>query len=267
MLAHMPSAALSFWRWTGAFFVAFPFAWRYLKQDWPALWAHWKIMLVLAATGIALFNITAYIGLSGTTALNVLLLQSSMPLVVTVCAFILFGEKPSGRQLTAIMISLAGVAYIATHGSLDALIGLGFYQADLWILASIVIYAVYTVLLRRRPKVHPLSFMQAAMGLGLLIVAPFYVWEGGDAPAVDHDSWSIAGIGYMAVFPSFIAYLLFNRGVQLVGAVRAGQFTHLIPIFGSVMACLWLGETFETYHVAGIALIGSGIAIARPKIR
>ena len=241
ILGDVPAIALSFWRWTGAFAVAFWFAWPHLKKDWPVLLAQWKIMLVLAATGIAFFNTVAYIGLAGTTALNVLLLQSSLPLIVTVWAFALFRERPSAWQLGAVAISLAGVAFVAAHGSLDALLGLRFFRADLWVLASVVIYGIYVVLLRRRPDVHPLSFMQVTMGFGALMVAPFYLWELGQGQRMAADWGNLAGIAYMAVFPSFISYLFFNRGVQLIGAARAGQSTHLIPIFGSIMAVLFLG--------------------------
>src|SRR6202011_3494086 len=121
------------------------------------------------------------------------------------------------------------------------------------------------VLLRRRPEVHPLSFMQAAMGLGVLMVAPAYVWELSQGIRMTDHWQNIAGIGYMAVFPSFISYLFFNRGVQLIGATRAGQSTHLMPIFGSIMAVLFLGEALRLYHLVGIVLIGTGIIIAQLK--
>jgi drug/metabolite transporter (DMT)-like permease len=265
ILGQVPPVALSFWRWAGAFAVAFWFAWPHLKKDWPVLLAHWKIMLVLAATGIAAFNTAAYIGLAGTTALNVLLLQSSLPLIVAIWAFALFNEKPSAWQLAAVAISLAGVAFVAVHGSLGALLNLNFCHADLWILGSAVIYGVYVVLLRRRPAVHPLSFMQVAMGLGALMVAPLYLWELGQGQRMSNDWWNLAGIAYMAVFPSFISYLFFNRGVQLIGATRAGQSTHLIPIFGSFMAVLLLGEAIHLYHLVGVILIGAGIILAQLK--
>jgi drug/metabolite transporter (DMT)-like permease len=265
ILGDVPAIALSFWRWTGAFVVAFWFAWPHLKKDWPLLLADWKIMLVLAATGIAFFNTVAYIGLSGTTALNVLLMQSSLPLVVTVWAFVLFRERPSGWQLVAIMVSLAGVAFVAAHGSLDALLALRFYRADVWIMASVIILGSYTVLLRRRPDVHPLSFMQAAMGLGILMVAPLYVRELSMGLRIVGHWQNFAGIAYMAVFPSFISYLFFNRGVQLIGATRAGQSTHLIPITGSIMAVMILSESLHVYHFVGIVLIGAGIGLAQLK--
>jgi drug/metabolite transporter (DMT)-like permease len=263
ILGDVPAIALSFWRWTGAFSVAFFFAWPYLKNDWRVLLAHWKIMLALAATGIAFFNTAAYIGLAGTTALNVLLMQSSLPLIVTVWAFVLFRERPSAWQLCAVAISLTGVAFVAAHGSLNALLGLRFYRADLWVMASAVIYGVYVVLLRRRPDVHPLSFMQAAMGLGVCMVAPFYLLELSHGVRMTGHWQNYVAIAYTAVLPSFISYLFFNRGVQLIGAARAGQSTHLIPIAGSIMAVLFLGESLHLYHFVGVVLIGAGIVLAK----
>jgi drug/metabolite transporter (DMT)-like permease len=265
ILGDVPAIALSFWRWTGAFAAAFIFAWPHLKTDWRVLVAHWKIMLALAATGIALFNTAAYIGLAGTTALNVLLMQSSLPLIVTIWAFVFFRERPSTWQLGAIAISMAGVAFVAAHGSLDVLLALRFYRADLWVIASAFILGIYIVLLRRRPDVHSLSFMQGAMGLGACMVAPFYLRELGQGARITDHWQNYAGIAYMAVFPSFISYLFFNRGVQLIGAARAGQSMHLIPIFGSLMAVLFLGESFHLYHLAGVMLIGTGIALAQWK--
>ncbi|MSP01057.1 MAG: EamA/RhaT family transporter [Acetobacteraceae bacterium] len=262
VLAHVPAVELSFWRWTGAFAFAFWFAWPHLKHDWRVLLQHWKLMLVLAATGIAFFNTAAYIGLAGTTALNVLLLQSCLPLIVTIWAFALFKERPGAWQLLGVALSLLGVALVAAHGSVDALLTLRFYSADLWSLGSAVIYGIYVVLLRRRPDVHPLSFMQAAMGLGACMVAPFYLWDLSLGMHMTNDWGNFVGIGYMAVFPSFISYLFFNRGVQLIGGARAGQSTHLMPLFGSAMAVLLLSESLYFYHLAGAVLVGAGIGLA-----
>ena len=265
VLGDVPPIALSFWRWTGAFAVAFWFAWPHLKRDWRVLLQHWRLMTILAAAGIAAFNALAYIGLAGTTALNVLLLQSCLPLIVALWAFAIFNERPTAWQLSGVMLSLAGVAFVAAHGSLAAVMALRFSHSDLWILASAVIYGVYVVLLRRRPEVHPLSFMQVAMGLGAVMVAPAYLWELSRGVHMTAQWGNFAAIVYMAVFPSFISYLCFNRGVQLIGATRAGQSTHLMPLFGSIMAIGFLGEAFHLYHVAGIVLIGSGIFLAHRK--
>jgi drug/metabolite transporter (DMT)-like permease len=195
----------------------------------------------------------------------VLLLQSCQPLLVMIWAFAWFQERPSGWQLGAVAMSLAGVAVVAAHGSLDALLALRFYRADLWILGSAVIYGVYIVLLRLRPNVHPLSFMQAMMGIGVCMVAPFYLRELSNGARMTDDWGNFAGIAYMAVLPSFVSYLFFNRGVQLIGSTRAGQSTHLMPIAGSVMAVMFLGESLHVYHLVGAVLIGTGIVLAQLK--
>ncbi len=266
ILGPVPAVALSFWRWAVAFAVTFCFAWPHLKRDWPVILAHWKLLLLLSGTGIAFFNTAAYVGLTDTTALNVLILQSCLPLIVTIWALFLFRERPSVWQIAAAALSLCGVAVVAAHGSMEALWTLQFHRADQWIMAAAVIYGIYVVMLRRRPEVHPLSFLQIMMGLGALMVAPFYLWQltgGARMTAVQGDfGWNYAGIAYMAVFPSFISYLFFNRGVQLIGGARAGQSTHLMPLFGSAMAILFLGEEFQTYHLAGAALIAAGLLLA-----
>ncbi|MEJ0018090.1 MAG: DMT family transporter [Acetobacteraceae bacterium] len=147
----VPPIALAYWRWTGAFLVAIGFAWPYLKQDLPVLRRHWPMLLLLSATGIASYNTMSYIGLTSTTALNVLLLQSAGPLIIIVWAFALFGDRPSAWQSAGVALSLIGVATIAGHGSLDMLLHLQVNDGDIWILVAMVIYGIYAAMFRRRP--------------------------------------------------------------------------------------------------------------------
>ena len=160
------------------------------------------------------------------------------------------------------LVSLAGVATIAGRGSLSVLLGLRLNPGDWWILGGLAIYGIYCVMLRRRPAVHPLAFLSAAMGIGSCLMLPFYLAELAGGAHIVAGPRAFLAMGYMAIFPSFIAYLLFNRGVELIGAGRAGQSMHLMPLFGSVLAVLFLGEHFRPYHAAGIALIGTGILVA-----
>ena len=262
LAGHVPPVTLALGRWGGAFLIAFGFALGSLRRDWPVLLRHWKLMLVLALTGIATYNTFSYIGLNGTTALNVLLLQSAMPLIIIVWAFLLFGERPSLRQAGGVMLSLAGVLAIAAHGSLTDLAHLALNRGDLWIIGAMVIYGPYSVLVRRRPAVHPLSFLVTAMGIGTLMILPFAVAELAGGARIEASATAWIGIAYTAVFPSFLAYLFFNRGVELAGSALAGQSMHLMPVFGSVLAVLFLGEAFRLYHAAGIALIAAGILLA-----
>ena len=261
----VPPVALAYWRWTGAFIVAVGFAWPHLKRDYPIFRRHWRMMLLLSATGIASYNTLSYMALGSTTALNVLLLQSAGPLIIIVWAFALFRERPTAWQVLGVAASLLGVATIAAHGSLDTLLGLRLNRGDVWILIALVIYGIYAAMFRRRPASHPMSFLVATMGIGSVMILPFYLLEYAAGGRVQGGPRVWAAMAYMAVFPSFIAYLFFNRGIELVGAGRAGQSWHLMPLFGSILAVAFLGESFHPYHAAGIALIGAGILLSSVK--
>jgi drug/metabolite transporter (DMT)-like permease len=262
LAGQVPPVALAYWRWTGAFLIAVGFAWPRLKTDLPVLLRHWKIMLVLSATGIASYNTLSYIGLTSTTALNVLLLQSATPLVIIVWAYLLFRETPTAWQTLGVLVSLTGVAAIAGHGSVEVLAHLRLNRGDLWVLAALMIYAFYCVTLRRRPSVHPLSFLVAAMGLGSFMMLPFMLWEFAAGARIHGGLPSWLAIAYTAVLPSFVAYMFFNRGVELIGAGRAGQSMHLMPLFGSILAVLFLHEQFQFYHAFGIGMIAAGIVLS-----
>jgi drug/metabolite transporter (DMT)-like permease len=262
LVGVVPPITLAYWRWTGAFLVAVGFAWSRLRDDLPILRRHWRMMLLLSATGIATYNTMSYIGLTGTTALNVLLLQSAGPLIIIVWAFALFGELPTPRQTGGVLLSLIGVAVIAAHGSLVDLLHLQVNAGDVWILAAMLIYGIYAAVFRRRPAVHPMSFLVATMGIGSLMILPFYLWEVAQGGRIISTPSAWLALVYIAVFPSFIAYLFFNRGIELIGATLASQSWHLMPVFGSILAVLLLGEQFHRYHGIGIAMIAGGIAMA-----
>jgi drug/metabolite transporter (DMT)-like permease len=265
MVGMVPPIALAYWRWTGAFLIAIGFAWPYLRRDWRVLLGRWRLMLVLSATGIATYNTMSYIGLTSTTALNVLLLQSAGPLIIILWAFALFGDRPSIWQAAGVVVSLIGVAVIAAHGSLESLLHLSLNRGDVWILVAMLIYGVYAALFRVRPATHPMSFLVATMGIGSMMILPFYLWEVAEGARIEGGLPAWLALAYIAVFPSFIAYLFFNRGIELIGAARSGQSWHLMPVFGSILAVVFLGEQFHIYHAVGIALIAGGIVLASVK--
>jgi drug/metabolite transporter (DMT)-like permease len=265
MVGMVPPIALAYWRWTGAFLIAIGFAWPYLRRDWRVLLGRWRLMLVLSATGIATYNTMSYIGLTSTTALNVLLLQSAGPLIIILWAFALFGDRPSIWQAAGVVVSLIGVAVIAAHGSLESLLHLSLNRGDVWILVAMLIYGVYAALFRVRPATHPMSFLVATMGIGSMMILPFYLWEVAEGARIEGGLPAWLALAYIAVFPSFIAYLFFNRGIELIGAARSGQSWHLMPVFGSILAVVFLGEQFHIYHAVGIALIAGGFVLASVK--
>lgn len=253
---------LAFWRWLAAFLLLLPFAWPHLRRDWPALLRGWRWMLLLPLLGVASFSVLVYFGLHSTTAINGLLLQSVIPLAILLCSFLLFGEKPKTLQLAGLVLSVGGVLAIASRGSLADLLALRLHPGDLLVLAAVFSYGLYSACLRRRPRVHQLSFLCVSIGVSILVLLPGYLLESAWTPHALPGLPVLGALAYFAVFPSLLSYLFFNRGVELIGANRAGQFIHLMPFFGSVMAVLFLGERLQAFHFAGLLLIGGGIVLA-----
>ena len=262
---HVPPITLAFIRWGGAFLIVLPFAAPYLVRDWPVIRKHAGLMIVFALTGVSAYNAAAYYGLQYTTAIHGLLLQSVTPLFVALWTFVLFGERLSRRQTGGILISLTGVMIIVCQGSLAVLLGVDFNRGDLAFLIALLIYAFYTAWLRKRPAMHPLSFLAAGMGLGAILLLPGVAWEIATGATFILDTVSVATFVYVCVFPSLLGYLCLNRGIELVGANRAAPFIHLVPVFGSLLAIALLGEHFELYHAVGYALVFSGITVATRK--
>jgi drug/metabolite transporter (DMT)-like permease len=262
---HVPPVTLAFIRWGGACLIVLPFAWRHIKRDWPAIRNHVGLMTLLALTGFTAYNTMAYIGLQYTSAINGLLLQSVAPLFVALWTFALYGERVTLRQAFGVMVSLTGVVVILCRGSLDVLLGIAFNRGYIWFLVALVIYAFYTAALRKRPPMHPLSFLAAAMGWGALLLTPFLAWEIWSGRTMVLDAVTIATFAYVCIFPSLLGYMFLNRGIELVGANRAAPFVHLVPVFGSVLAIVWLGEPLRLYQAIGYALVFAGITVATRK--
>jgi len=258
----VPPIGLAFWRWVLGTLIVLPFAWKHLRHDITPLMARWKDVLVLGTLGIGMFNTFQYIALNSTTALNTVMLQSTMPVMIVLMSLLLFGDRVGGAQGAGIVVSLMGALTLISHGDPAVLLGLRLNVGDVWMLVAVAIYAAYTTLLRRKPAVHGLSFVVATFAVGAVELLPFYVWETLTQRAVEPTVTTFLAVGYVALFPSIVAYLCFNRVVELVGANSAGLAIHLVPVFGSVLAVLFLGEQPHLYHGVGIALIAVGIALA-----
>ena len=259
---EVPPIGLAFWRWTVGAFVVLPLAWPHLRRDVKPMLADWRIMLVLAALGIAAFNTGLYLAAQSTTALNIVMLQTTVPVLIVVASYILFRDAVTTRQGLGIAISLAGALTLISHGDPALLLGLALNGGDLWMLAACICYAVYTALLRRRPAVHGLSFLFASFVIGSVLLLPLYVGETLHVRAMPLNRHSLLAVGYVAVFASVVAYLAFNRSVELLGANTAGLSVHLVPVFGTILAVALLGEQPHIYHVLGIGLIACGILLA-----
>ncbi|ALJ11760.1 DMT family transporter [Sphingopyxis macrogoltabida] len=258
----VPPAALSFWRWTFALMLLLPLAWPYLKRDWPVLRVNWPIVAVLGALAIGSFNILLYTGLQSTTALNSMLIQSAQPALILIVGALVMRDRTSVRQVAGVLVSLAGVLAIVGRGDPALLIALQLNLGDAIIGGAVLLWALYSVLLRRRPAVHPLSFLAASIIVGIVVIAPVYAIELWSGKRIVAAPGSALAIAYVSVFPSFLAYLFFNRGVELIGSAATGQYMNVMPLMGAGLAMLFLGETLHLFHVAGLALIVAGIWVA-----
>jgi drug/metabolite transporter (DMT)-like permease len=259
---HVPPITLTTIRWFGVFLILLPFAWPHLRRDWPALRAHLPLMLFLSAIGFAFNNAISYWAMQYTEALNALLIQSSGPLFVALWSLILFGVRLTGAQLAGIVISLIGVLTIILRGDFAALASIAFNKGDVMFAASLVSFALYSALIPRRPVTHQLSLISFTTLCGALMLLPFSVWEYSTGAVLKFDFLTLATLGYMLIFPSTLAYLFFNRGLALIGPNRAAPFFHLVPVFGSAMAILLLGEQPRLFHLVGYALVLAGVVIA-----
>src|SRR5882757_7571413 len=217
---HVPPVTLSFLRWSLAFALILPFAWKHLVRDWPAIRSKLGTMIVLSVTGIALFNTLQYWALEHTQALNTLLLQSAGPLVVAIWSLILLGVRLTLGQAFGVLLSFAGVLVILLHGDLTTLSKIEFNKGDLIFIVALTIFGLYSVLSLKRPDIHGLSFVGFTFGCGAACLIPLWIWELLSRPVMQLDKTNLLTLFYVAVFPSTLAYLCFNRGVQLIGANR-----------------------------------------------
>lgn len=259
---HIPPITLAFLRWGLAFLIILPMAWQHLKRDWQAIRANLGIMTFLSLTGIAGFNALQYWSLEYTQALNTLLLQSAGPLVVAGWSLILFGVRLTLAQAIGVALSLTGVLVILLHGDITAFTAIAFNKGDIIFTVALVIFGLYSVMTLKRPAIAGLSFIAFTSGCGAACLIPPLILELICRPVMRFDIPNLLTLFFVAVFPSTIAYLCFNRGVQLIGANRAAPFFHLVPVFGSVMAIVFLGEQPQAFHFIGFALVLTGVFVA-----
>ncbi len=260
--ADVPPIALAFWRWMIALALLLPLALPHLRPQWPKLKAHWPIVVVLGLLGVGGYNTFAYLALQHTTATSATLLNSFIPIATIAFAFLFFGKRLSPLEATGVVVSLAGVATIVSRGSVETLLGLTLNTGDLWMLLAVTVWGLYTVGLQRRPAgVDPMLMLAAFTIVGLLALAPAYAWEMAQGRGINPSAAALGGILYTGIFPGFLGYVFYNAGVAAVGPARGALFIHLMPVFATILAAVFLGERPQWYHFAGIALVFAGIVL------
>jgi drug/metabolite transporter (DMT)-like permease len=262
-VGELPPIALAFWRWLFAFLLLLPIGVPRILAQKALVRRQWKLLCLLAVSSVTAYNTFLYIALTTTTAINATLVSAAIPVAIVGLSWAWTGERVSMRQGAGILLSLAGVLLVIARGEVQALLSLSLHVGDLWALAAVGSWAVFSVLLRRHPTgLDAFALLTVQVGLGLVFLSPLYLIELASGARMILTPRSLGLIAYVAIFPSAVAYGFWNRGVAELGASIAGQYTNLIPVFTAVLAALLLGESFHWFHSAGLVLIFGGIWLA-----
>lgn len=260
---EMTPVAFAYWRWLLALIIIYPFAYPRLRAQQAIIFRHWKMLLVFGVLGVGLFHTLVYNALAATTVINASLVNSAMPIAIVCISWVMYRETVTWKQLLGIGTSLVGVVIIVAQGSPRVLLSLSINTGDLWALAAVPVWGLYSVLLKRRPAdLHPMAFLGCIVLCGVALLTPVFFWEVATQAPPLPSLETLIGVGYVAVFSSVLAYIFWNRAVAAVGANIAGQFVNLLPVFATGLAVFILGETLHLYHLAGVALIFAGIYLA-----
>jgi drug/metabolite transporter (DMT)-like permease len=261
-VGHVSPMTLVFLRWVMAVLILLPIGWRTLREDWPEVRSNWKLLAGLGACGFTIFNVIFYTALSYTTAINVSIEQAAIPIVIILANFMFFRLRVQPLQIVGVALTIAGVALTASHGDLGQLLKLDLNYGDAIMLVAVLCYSLYSVGLRLKPAIRWQSFMLALSIAALLISLPFVIWEiaSGNVIVPDARGWALTL--YTALGASVVSQVLYIKGNELIGANRAGLFINLVPIFGTLLSVLIVGEQFQPYQAFALALVLGGIALA-----
>jgi drug/metabolite transporter (DMT)-like permease len=253
-----PMALVSL-RWLGALGLLVVFAHAQVRRDWPVMRQRLLFIAVMGAVGFTIFNAMFYVAAHWTTAVNLGIIQGSAPVFVLIGAFAAYRTPVGWLQAAGVLVTMVGVAIVASGGELARLAGLALNSGDVLMIAGCALYAGYTVGLSRRPPVSPLSLFTGLACAAFVTSLPLALGEA----ALGRFQWPTpAGwliLALVTLFPSFLAQIFFIQGVSLIGPSRAGVFVNLVPVFASIMALLFLHEPFEPFHAVALGLVLGGI--------
>lgn len=261
--AHvMPPATLSAARWLLALLLLLPFTGREIAANREEILKRWPLWAAAGILNIAVFTVLIYAGLARTSLVNGSIIGSAAPIVVGLFGWLILAERTSLRARFALAVSTAGVALIVLRGDVRNLIALDLNSGDLMLFLGISAFALYAVLLKRFPtRLSAAAALAVSIPFGLIALAPFALWEIANS-GIPNDQLGKAAwiVVYVASLPT-LGFVLWARGVSLIGPTRAGQFLQLVPVFGSALAVGLLGEVLHLHHALGFALVLGGIAL------
>ena len=255
--------ALNFWRWLIAVLVMAPFALPQVLAKRAIVRRHAGLFAVLGLTGVFLFQSLVYLGLETTTAINAVLINAAGPLFMLACSWILERDTATPKQIAGMLLSFLGIVIIVCRGEPARLLQLEIHSGDAWILLAMPMWGVYSVLLRRAPpELRGIALAFVIASAGVLLMLPLFLLDAARGAMQWPGAGGVAGILYVAIAASVAGFMSWNRGVAAVGPNAAGFTMPLLPAFGTVLAMVFLGESFQAFHAAGIVAILAGIILA-----
>lgn len=268
-VGHVSPMVLNLLRWGIAALILGLFSLPHIWRDWPVVRKSWPAILAFGAVGYTAYNAFLYSALKLTSAINVSITQAILPFLILVINYALFRTRSTTLQMTGFLLTLGGVAVVVSQGDLQKLMHLDLHLGDLLALAAALCYSGYTVALRWKPALHWRVMVTSFCCGGFVAAVPLAVAEFAAGQAIlPHDALGFGVVAYAGLFPSLISQAFFMRGVDIIGPNRAGLFINLIPIFGTFLAVILLGEELGSFHAVAFALVVAGIGLAewgKPK--
>lgn len=261
-VGHVAPMTLTICRWGISLAIIVALCLPQIRKDWQMIRRNWVVAIAFGGLGFTGFNALLYSALQHTSAINVVIEQAAIPGIIFVGNFLLFRIKLGVGQIVGYAITLLGVAVTAANGSLRTILDLGLNIGDLLMLLACIAYAAYTISLRYKPDIHWQSMFAASAFGGLLAAVPLFVWEVSSPGYVAPDAIGWGAILFAALVPSLVSQVLYVRGVELIGANRASLFINMIPVFGTLLAVVFLREPLLGFHFVALTLVVTGIAIA-----
>ena len=261
-IGEVSPMALVLLRWAGVVILMGVVSRKKVIAEWPILRQRFWFLFALGALGFTMFNGLFYVAAHSTVAINMGILQGSVPVFVLIGALFAYGTRVSLVQGAGVLLTIVGIALIAAHGEFDRLAALEFNHGDLLMVMACALYAGYTVALRKRPNVSGIAMFTIMAAAAFITALPLAALEAnaGDFQWPTLKGWGI--VLFVTLFPSFLAQIFFLRGVDLIGPGRAGVFVNLVPVFAAGLAVAVLGEVFAWYHAAALVLVLGGIGLA-----
>ena len=266
-LSNLTPFKLSFFRWILALIILLPFTYSQIIKDLDYYKKNILLMTAISILGVTIFNSFTYISLRTTMVINSTLMASVAPVMMIGFSWLIFRTKTTTLQFAGIILSLLGAFSIILKGDLNNLYKLYFTAGDLWMLAAVVSWCLYSVLLKKiDSKTSQLANLEVMIIIGVIFIIPFYIIESFNTTYLPSTGLDFAIIGYVAIFASIVAFFSWNKGVSIIGPNRASLFLHLIPVFSAIWAISFLNEKFAFFHVIGILFILSGIILSNIKL-